>query len=144
MATSDQVEDWRAADLRIRAEIREFGEVRSGHFAGRQMLLLTTTGAKSGEARTSVLSYSTSGDRYAVVASKAGAPENPAWYWNLKSRPEAIVETGGEKFAVRPTEADEAERADLYAAHAKLHPGFAAYEGMTDRKIPVILLERIA
>jgi len=143
MATSDQAEDWYAADLRIRAEIREFGEVRTGHFAGRQVLLLTTTGARSGEARTSVLSYSTTGDRYVIIASKAGAAENPAWYWNLKADPAAVVEVGGEGFGVRATEAGEDERARLYATHAEIHRGFAAYEGLTERTIPVMLLERL-
>jgi deazaflavin-dependent oxidoreductase (nitroreductase family) len=143
MGTNDEAEDWYAADLRIRAEIRELGEVRTGHFAGRQVLLLTSTGAKSGEARTSVLSYSTTGYRYVIIASKAGGPENPAWYRNLKADPSAVVEVGGERLEVRATEAGDAERAERYAAHAELHQGFAAYQGMTERTIPVILLEHL-
>lgn len=110
-----------------------------------QLLLLTTTGAKTGAQRTSPVAYSTDGDRLVIVASKGGAPTNPSWYSNLLANPIVTVELGGEQFQARASVVtDEAERDRLYAQHAELMPGFADYEKKTTRKIPVVLLERIS
>src|SRR5579862_9385450 len=79
-----------------------------------QMLLLTTTGAKSGAQRTTPLVYSTDGDRLVIVASKGGAPTNPDWYYNLLANPVATVEVGTERYQVRATVAEPAERDRLY------------------------------
>lgn len=107
------------------------------------LLLLTTTGAKSGQSRTSPLAYSKDGDRYVVAASKNAAPTNPDWFHNLVANPIVTVEAGGETFKARATVASEPQRERLYARHAELMPGFAEYLTRTDRKIPIVLLERI-
>ena len=111
---------------------------------GMNLLLLTTTGAKSGQPRIAPLAYSTDGDRYVVAASKGGAPSNPDWYFNVVANPIVTIEVGDEKFQARATIADGAERDRLYAAHAELMPGFAEYETKTTRRIPIVLLERVA
>jgi deazaflavin-dependent oxidoreductase (nitroreductase family) len=108
------------------------------------LLLLTTTGAKTGLPRTTPVAYSTEGDCLVIVASKGGAPTNPAWYVNLLANPTVTVELGTESFQARASSvADERERERLYAHHAELMPGFAEYPKKTTRNIPVILLERL-
>jgi deazaflavin-dependent oxidoreductase (nitroreductase family) len=120
------------------------GEMTSGPFAGRSLLLLTTKGARSGAERTSPLVFSRDGDRLVVIASKGGAPTHPDWVHNLRTHPEVTVEVGGEKFRARATKvADDAERRRLYDQHAERMPAFADYEKKTTRKIPVVVLERI-
>jgi deazaflavin-dependent oxidoreductase (nitroreductase family) len=112
-------------------------------FEGAPMLLLTTKGAKSGQERTTPLVHTRDGDDYVIIASKAGAPTNPAWYHNLVANPEVTVEVGTEKFQARARVAPAEERDRLYAAQAKLMPNFAEYETKTTRKIPVVVLKRI-
>jgi deazaflavin-dependent oxidoreductase (nitroreductase family) len=109
-----------------------------------RLLLLTTTGARSGQERTTPVAYSTDGDRLVIVASKGGADTNPDWYFNLLANPTVTVELGAERFQARASVAGEDERERLYARHAELMPGFAEYPQKTERKIPVVLLERIA
>lgn len=119
------------------------GKATSGPFVGRQLLLLTTTGARTGEQRTSPLVYSSDGDRYVVAASKGGAPTNPAWYANLVANPDVTVEVGGETFKARATALTVgAERDRLYAQHALGYPAFLDYQQRTSRVIPVVVLER--
>jgi deazaflavin-dependent oxidoreductase (nitroreductase family) len=108
-----------------------------------KLLLLTTTGAKSGQPRTSPVAYSTDGDNLVILASKGGAPTNPDWYRNLVANPTVTVELGTEKFQARATVAKGAERERLFDQHAALMPGFADYRQKTTRQIPVILLTRI-
>lgn len=119
------------------------GQITSGPFAGRSLLLLTTRGAKTGDERTSPLAYSRDGDRFVVIASKGGAPTNPAWYHNVRTHPEVTVELGPENFRARAKVASEPERRRLYDQHAAKMPAFADYEKKTTRKIPVVVLERI-
>jgi deazaflavin-dependent oxidoreductase (nitroreductase family) len=126
------------ADLRAHA-----GEVTSGPFMGRPVLLLTTTGAHSGLPRLAPLVYSRDGDRLVVVASKGGAPVNPKWFANLVANPVVTVEARGETFPARAIVAEGADRDRLWAAHVRQHPGFAEYERKTTRQIPVISLERL-
>lgn len=109
-----------------------------------RLLLLTTTGAKSGQPRTTPVAYSTDGDRLVIVASKGGGPTNPDWYHNLLANPVVTVELGTDTFQARAAVAGEQERERLYARHAALMPGFAEYPKKTTRKIPVVLLERIS
>ncbi len=110
-----------------------------------RLLLLTTTGAKTGIQRVSPIAYSTDGSRLVIAASKGGAPTHPSWYSNLLANPIVTVELGPERFQARATVVtDQAERDRLYAQHAELMPGFAEYEKKTTRKIPVVLLERIS
>jgi deazaflavin-dependent oxidoreductase (nitroreductase family) len=120
------------------------GQVTAGPFANRSILLLTTTGAKSGQPRLAPLVYSRDGDRYVIVASKGGAPTHPAWYFNLVANPIVTVEVGGEKFGARAVVAGDAERDRLYAQHAATYPGFNDYQARTSRRIPVVLLERLS
>lgn len=114
---------------------------------GNRLVLLTTTGARSGKAQTTPVMYHRDGDRYVVVASKAGAPDHPAWYHNLKANPSATVEVGTESgtetFEVRAQEAQGAERERIWADRVAIAPGFGEYQRQTSRQIPVMLLERI-
>jgi deazaflavin-dependent oxidoreductase (nitroreductase family) len=115
-----------------------------GYFAGANMLLLHTIGAKSGQARTNPLVYTRDGDRFVVTASKGGADSSPDWYYNLRAHPTASIEVGTEQFPVRATiVTEEPERSRLYAKMVAHRPGFAEYEQKTTRKIPAIVLERI-
>ena len=115
---------------------------------GDHVLLLTARGAKSGEAITTPLVYGRDGDRYVVVASKGGAPTNPAWFGNIVANPEVEVEvataTGTEKFKARAQAVESrAERDRLfYEEMARIWPAFREYETRTDRLIPVVVLER--
>jgi deazaflavin-dependent oxidoreductase (nitroreductase family) len=114
---------------------------------GNRLVLLTTTGARSGRERTSPLMYHRDGERYVVVASKAGAPDNPAWYYNLKANPVARVEVGTESgtetFEVRAHEAEGEERQRIWADRVAIAPGFGDYQRNTSRRIPVMILEQI-
>lgn len=124
-------------------EYRANGGTVTGPFAGRPLLLLTTTGARTGEPRTTPLVYTTDGDRLVVIASKGGAPSNPAWYHNLTVNPEATVELGTERFRVRAEVAQGAERDRLFEAQAAQMPNFADYQRKTSRRIPVFTLQRV-
>jgi deazaflavin-dependent oxidoreductase (nitroreductase family) len=125
-------------------EFRANGGKVGGRFEGARMMLLTTTGAKSGEARTKPVVYTTDGDRFVVIASKGGAPTNPDWFHNLLADPEVILEVGGERFPARATVTSGEERRRLYDAQAALMPGFAEYAQKTTREIPVVVLNRLA
>ena len=125
------------ADLRAHAGVSTLGPM-----AGRRLMVLTTTGARSGEARTSPVAYTRDGDAYVVIASKGGAPTHPAWYHNLVAHPDVVVEVDGQRFEALATVTHGAERRRLYDAQAALMPGFAEYERRTERVIPVVRLER--
>jgi deazaflavin-dependent oxidoreductase (nitroreductase family) len=121
------------------------GHPSSGPFLGRQVLILTTTGAKTGQRRETPLAYSIDGDRIVIVASKGGAPSHPAWYHNIVANPAVTVELNGERFSATATVVGADERRRLYDAHAALHPSFGEYEAKTGgRVIPVIVLQRKA
>jgi deazaflavin-dependent oxidoreductase (nitroreductase family) len=115
----------------------------TGQFAGRPLLLLTTTGAKSGQPRTMPLVYSRDGDNLVIIASKGGADTNPDWYYNLVANPEATIELPGETYRARARRAEGEERRRLYDAQAAQMPTFADYEKKTTREIPVFVLERV-
>lgn len=114
-----------------------------GPFAGRTLLLLHTIGAKSGRERVNPVAYVSDGDRLVIVASKAGAPTNPDWYYNLIAHPLVTVEVGAEMFQMRATVADEPERTRLYGKMVAVMPGFADYQQKTERVIPVVTLTRV-
>jgi len=126
---------------RIIAEFRANGGTVGGPFAGAPMLLLTTTGARSGEQRTTPLVYLPDGDRLVVIASKGGAPTHPAWYHNLVAHPDVTVEVGSETLPVRAAVLSGEERDRLYARQAALRPAFAEYQAKTTRRIPVVALQ---
>lgn len=124
-------------------EFRSNGGKVNGDFANMPLLLLTTIGAKSGQVRTTPLAYTTDKDRFVILASKAGAPTHPDWYYNLLAHPVATVEIGSERFQVRAEVTEEPDRERLFAKMEKQVPGFAEYQRKTSRKIPVLTLERI-
>jgi len=128
-----------------KAVIEEFraneGKV-GGQFASMFLLLLHTTGAKSGQPRLNPVAYMTDGDRLVIFASKAGAPNNPDWYHNLVANPQVEVEVDSEKFQARATVAAEPERTELFEKMATKYPGFAGYQRKTTRTIPVVILRR--
>jgi deazaflavin-dependent oxidoreductase (nitroreductase family) len=119
------------------------GQIASGPMAGRPLLVLTTTGAHSGEPREAVLTFTRDGDRYVVAATAGGSPRNPAWFHNLIANPIATVEAKGTSFQARARVADDAERQRLWTAHVAERPEFAGYPEQTGRVIPVITLERV-
>lgn len=111
----------------------------SGQMAGRHLLLLTTTGAKSGEAKTVVLGYGKpADDRYVVIASNNGAAKHPFWYGNLLKHPQVTVEVGSEKFKARARTASEEE----HRRYTPLVPYIESQQQLTDRRIPIVVLER--
>ena len=125
-------------------EFRANGGKVGGYFAGANMLLLHTIGAKSGLPRTNPLVYTTDGDRMVLIASKGGADSNPDWYYNLLANPTITVELGDQQFRARATAVtQEPERSRLYAKMVEHRSGFADYEQKTSRKIPAIVLERL-
>jgi deazaflavin-dependent oxidoreductase (nitroreductase family) len=135
--------DYAAFTRGLIADIRAHGEVTTGPMAGRPLLILTTTGAKSGTPRVAVLTYTKDGDRLSVAASKSGAPTNPDWYHNLIANPIVQVEAGGEAFKARATVQEGAERDRLWANHVAARPEFAEYPEKSGRVIPMITLERL-
>lgn len=130
-----------------RALIEEFranrGQV-TGMFAGRPLVVVTTTGAKSGEKReTPVVHTRDEHGSVVIIASKGGAPTHPDWYYNLRAHPDVIVELPDEKYQARARITSGDERRRLYDAQAALMPNFTQYEAATSREIPVVVLERI-
>jgi F420H(2)-dependent quinone reductase len=105
------------------------------------ILLLEHTGAKSGRRRTSPLLYVPDGDDVAIIASKGGHPQNPAWFHNLRANPEATVRIGSERRPVRARLAEGDERERLWKRAVELWPSYAEYQQRTDRAIPVVVLE---
>ena len=122
-------------------EFRANGGKLGGGFEGAPMLLLTTVGAKSGKTRVNPMMYLDEGGRRYVFASKAGAPTNPDWYYNLVANPDVTVEVGTDTLDVVATPLEEEERARVYAVQASRYPGFAEYQEKTDRAIPVVALD---
>jgi len=106
------------------------------------MLLLEHVGAKSGTKRTTPLVYVADGDDVILVASKGGYPKSPAWFHNLKAHPETTVQIGSERRPVRARVATQAERERLWPLAVKTYSGYADYQKRTERKIPLVILER--
>jgi deazaflavin-dependent oxidoreductase (nitroreductase family) len=115
-----------------------------GRLVGAPVLLLTSTGRKSGKSRTNPLLYTPAGDGYAVIGSKGGADQHPFWYLNLQANPRAEVTVGRKKRHVRARDAQGEERERLWRALADIFPGYDGYAEKTTRKIPVVVLEPIA
>lgn len=120
---------------------QESDGARGYHWRGTTILLLTTRGRKSGEQHTTPLIHRTDGDRYVVVASKGGAPEDPSWFTNMQAEPEAEVQVLADHVPVRMTVAEGTERARLWDAMAEVWPAYEDYAAKTDREIPVVVLE---
>jgi deazaflavin-dependent oxidoreductase (nitroreductase family) len=127
---------------RIIDEFRANGGKVGGYFAGMPLLLLSTTGAKSGKQTVSPVACTPDGDRLLVYASAAGRPNHPAWYHNLVANPAVTVEYGTARFAARATVITGAARDRLWDAQVARAPGFGDYQRTTTRVIPVVALER--
>jgi deazaflavin-dependent oxidoreductase (nitroreductase family) len=106
--------------------------------------LLTTKGRKSGEDRTIPIIFKQVGDRYAIIASKGGAPKHPVWYLNILADPLVKLQIKGETFAGVARVAEGGERDELWAASLEQWPNYDVYQSRTDRKIPVVVVERAA
>ena len=114
-----------------------------GHdWEGTQTLLLTTTGRRSGDQRTTPLIYAPAGDSYTVIASKGGSDEPPAWYLNLSDNPEVEVQVKGDRFKARARTAGAEEKPELWRRMTAEWPSYDDYQKKTDREIPVVVLER--
>lgn len=134
-----EMNDWNA---NIIAEFRANGGKVGGQFEGAPLLLLHTTGAKSGLERINPMMYQDLGDgRVAVFASKAGADTNPDWYRNLTVNPDVVVEIGADTRAFRARTAPTSEREPIWSKQKADYPGFAGYEELTAREIPVVILD---
>ena len=131
--------DWNA---KIIKEFRENDGKVGGHFENSTLLLLHTTGAKSGKPRINPLMCLQDGDRYVVVASKGGAPTHPDWHYNILANADVTVELGTEKFEATATLAEEPERTELYAKMEALADAFTEYKKTSGRVIPVVVLKR--
>jgi deazaflavin-dependent oxidoreductase (nitroreductase family) len=114
-----------------------------GPFAGSDLLLLTTTGAKSGQPRVSPLAYLRIDGKLIIVGSFAGAPVNPAWLHNLRANPQAHIELGTESFDVTALELPPTERDELWGKVTAAAPGFADYQAKTSRLIPLFELQQV-
>ena len=140
-STSDEA----AWNDRIIADFHEHaGQITLGRLAGANLLLMTSIGATSGEPRIAPLGYTRDGDRYVVVGSNSGLPQQPGWLANIRANPMVSVEVGVETFQARATITMGAERQRLWAAHVAAIPHFATYEKMVERELQVVTIERVA
>jgi deazaflavin-dependent oxidoreductase (nitroreductase family) len=131
--------DW---NDKVIAEFRANEGKVGGQFEGAPLLLLHSTGARSGQERVNPMMYQAVGNGFAVFASKAGADTNPDWYHNLRAHPDARIEVGTETIEVTARVLDAEERQPIWEEQKARYPGFADYETKTDRVIPVVMLER--
>jgi deazaflavin-dependent oxidoreductase (nitroreductase family) len=121
---------------------RETAGERGLHWRGTTILLLTTRGRISGEPRTTPLIHRTDGERWVIVASKGGAPANPAWFENLQADRDVTIEVGAEEIPARASIAEGEERARLWALMNEVWPAYEDYQTKTSREIPVVVLSR--
>jgi deazaflavin-dependent oxidoreductase (nitroreductase family) len=121
---------------------RETKGQRGYRWRGTTILLLTTTGRTSGEARTTPLIHRVDDGRWVVVASKGGAPDHPDWYKNLQADPDATIEVEADEVPVVARDAEGEERARLWSEMTEAWPAYDDYQAKTDREIPVVVLER--
>ena len=139
----DDAERWAFNSALIEQCRQHDGALDSGRYAGRELLLLTTKGARSGRPRTTPLAFSRDGDRLVVIASKGGSPSHPAWFHNLVANPIVTIELGTDRYAARAVVPEGAERERLYAAQSAELPQFLEYQKRTTRLIPVVVFERL-
>jgi deazaflavin-dependent oxidoreductase (nitroreductase family) len=133
--------DVREINKRVIEQFRAGGEIEGMH--RERLVLLTTTGRRTGESRTTPMMFHRDGDRVFVIASNIGAPRHPDWYLNLAVDPEVIIEVGDESGAARPATAttlEGAERVALWEMLKATYPFFAEHEAATERTIPVVAL----
>ena len=129
----------------VAKHVRRYVETdgRSGHrWYGKDTLLLTTRGRKSGTLRRTALLYGQDGDRYLLVASNGGAPKHPCWYLNLVEHPEVDVQVGAERFPATARDATAEERPRLWSLMTGIYPAYVGFQRKTRRQLPVVVLER--
>jgi deazaflavin-dependent oxidoreductase (nitroreductase family) len=137
--------DWQNVDYSLLGDehVRQYresdGEV-GYEWNGAPTLLLTTTGRRSGEARTSALIFGRDGDDYLIVGSVGGSPKHPAWYLNLQADPHATIQVKGERLDVTARTASPEEKPRLWAIMQDVWPNYDVYQSRTDRDIPVVIL----
>ena len=137
---TNEMSDFNDWNRKIIAEFRANRGKVGGMFEGKTLLLLNTKGAKSHQERINPLAYVRDGERFVVIASKAGASTNPDWYYNVIASPNLTVDVGTETFRVHATVTEEPERTRLYNKMVEMMPGFDDYRRKTTRRIPVIVL----
>jgi deazaflavin-dependent oxidoreductase (nitroreductase family) len=125
-------------------EFRANGGKVGGAFEGSSLLLLQTTGAKTGRSRVKPLVYRRDGDRLVVFGTKGGSPTHPEWFYNVRANPRVTVEVGSDRFEADARVALPDERERLWRLQTQDVPVFADYQKKTDRTIPVVILERVA
>lgn len=125
------IEEYRANDGKL-----------SGRMANSRLVLLTTTGAKSGQPHTTPLGYGLDGERLVVIASNNAAARHPAWYYNILARPEVMVELGAERYDAQATIYEGERRAAILELVRERVPFFESQQAKTDREIPIVILER--
>lgn len=135
MTDQSAFEDQLIADMRA-----NHGNVTSGPLEGHPLLIMTSTGARSGKPRRSILTYHRDGDDYIVAGTAGGSKDDPRWLHNLEANPEVAVEVGNDRTAARAAIADEGERDRLWEDHVKALPWFADYPAQTGRVIPMVRL----
>ncbi|MCW2691364.1 MAG: deazaflavin-dependent nitroreductase family protein [Mycobacterium sp.] len=143
MTEIPDTETMKAFNKAIVDEFRSNGEQVSGHFAGADLLLLTTTGAKSGQPRLAPLAYLTVDGKLIIIGSYAGADIDPAWVHNLRANPRAHIEVGTDSVYVNARELPPAERDEFFPKVVAAAPGFAGYQEKTSRVIPLFELQRV-
>ena len=141
MTESNPYQDW---NTKIIEEFRANGGKVGGPFEGAPMILIHHVGARTGTHRVTPLVYFPDGDDILIVASKAGAPTHPDWYYNVTKNPRIDVEVGTETFPVEVKELDPEERARTWPTVVAANPGFGEYQEKTDRVIPLLRLTRVA
>jgi deazaflavin-dependent oxidoreductase (nitroreductase family) len=127
----------------VRAYRETDGELGHDWKRGSSILLLTTTGHRSGEPRTTPLIYGRSGDDYLIVASNGGSDEPPGWFQNLSEQPEVDVQVLGDRFKARARTATPEEKPAMWREMVSQWPPYDDYQQRTDREIPVVVLERV-
>jgi deazaflavin-dependent oxidoreductase (nitroreductase family) len=132
--------DVKEINRRVIEQFRAGGEIEGMHRD--RLLLLTTTGAKTGQPRTTPMMFHPDGDRLLVIASNIGAPRHPDWYLNLAANPRVTVEVGDERYDAIASTAEGAERKRLWSMLKQEYPFFAEHEQQTEREIPVVILTR--
>jgi deazaflavin-dependent oxidoreductase (nitroreductase family) len=133
-------DDW---NKQIIEEFHANGGKVGGRFAGANLLLLHTIGARSHQPRINPLAYFPDGDTFVIIASKGGAPSHPDWYYNLLAHPEVTLEVGTERFKAHARVPEQEERDRIFANVVKQAPGFGEYQLQTSRIIPVVVLKRV-
>ena len=131
-------------DEHVRLYVESDGEVGYLWREGSTILILTTTGRKTGEQHSTPLIFAIDGDNAVIVASKGGAPEHPGWYRNLVKNREVEVQIKGDRFRARARDAEGEERERLWRRMNEVWPHYDEYQERTERRIPVVVLERLA